>query len=359
MLDYEKVVAQLVAAVPSVARHDDTLACLREVWAAVCDEHARTGKLEGAEQGDFPIPVQSIPLVQELPSRYTICGVDGSQIYPDRHSGLWAYLINTATVVFSYDSISSVSYKAVPEVGIGGPLSSLTPDMINGLRTEREFAAGRAWALETTATNRIVLFDGALIFWHLLSKEPAIKHRFLTSYCTLLRDIMATGVLCASYISAPNARELLQLLEWYARRTGIALSRDMLEELTDSDLLELVLKPGETTPLFEHRFAIAELYGPELTPHFFYLNTGYEIARIELLRPTAEPAALSTLVSIILDQNAKGDGYPIALSEAHEHAVVRAADREFFEMAVARMGGVRNGALHVSRKLMRKRYAPV
>lgn len=359
MLDYEKVVAQLVAAVPTVGRHDDTCARLAEVWAALLDEYARAGIIEGSEQGDFPIPVESIPPVLQLPMSYTICGVDGSQIYPDRHSGLWAYLINTATVVFSYDTISSVSYKAVPEVGIGGPLSSLTPDMINGLRTEREFAAGRAWALETTGSNRTVLFDGALIFWHLLAKEPAIKHRFLTSYCTLLRDIMATGVRCASYISAPNARELLQLLEWYARRKGIPLSKDMLEELADSDLLELVLKPGETTPLFEHRFAIAELYGPELTPHFFYLNTGYEIARIEILRPTAEPAALSALVSIICDQNAKGDGYPIALAEAHEHAVVRAADREFFEMAVARMGGARNGALHASRKLMRKRYAPV
>jgi hypothetical protein len=359
MLDYEKVIAQLSVAVPRDTRSDDTRAWLVQLWIALIEEYIRKGTLDGAEQKDFPLPVQCISRPDELPKIYTICGVDGSQIYPDRHSGLWAYLINTATVVFSYDTVSSVHYNSFPEVGIGGPLSLLTPDMINGLRTEREFAAGRAWALESSGEGRIVLFDGALIFWHLLSKEPAIKHRFLTSYCTLLRDITATGVLCASYISAPHARELLKLLEWYAVRTGIRLSPDRLEELTDTDLLELVLKPGETTPLFEHRFAIADLYGAELTPHFFYVHTGYEIARVELLRPTAQPEALSRLVSIICDQNNKGDGYPIALSEAHEHAVVRAADREFFEMAVGRMGGAQDGALHASRKLVRKRSAPV
>lgn len=359
MLDYEKVLAQLSSAVPTLGRHDDTCARLADLWANLIQEHSSFGMLDGSQHGDFPIPVEQISVVQELPTAYTICGIDGSQIYPDRHSGLWAYLINTATVVFSYDTISSVSYRAVPEVGVGGPLSSLTPDMINGFRTEREFAAGRSWALGSRGERRTVLFDGALIFWHLLSKEPAIKHRFLTSYCTLLRDIMETGVLCASYISAPNSRELLQVLEWYGRRNNVALSREMLEELADSDILERVLKPGETTPLFEHRFAIAQLYGPELTPHFFYLNTGYEIARVEILRPTTQRSALNDLVSIIIDQNIKGDGYPVVLSEAHEHAVVRAADREFFEMAVARMGGARSGTLQASRKLMRKRYAPV
>lgn len=359
MLDHEQVIAQLHATVPSVARHDTTIATLRDVWQKLIHEYTTTGMLARSESGDFPLPVAPQIIPHQSITPYTICGIDGSQIYPDRHAGLWAYLINTATVVFSYDQISSAHYHAVPEVGIGGPLTTLTPDMINGLRTEREFAAGRSWAESTTGDNRCVLFDGALIFWHLLSKEHGIKNRFFASYCAILRELVETGVLCASYISAPNSRELIQLLSWYAQREGVILSKDLLDELADSDILEHVLQPGETTPLFEHRFAIAELYGPELTPHFFYINTGHEIARIELLRPTTSPEMLSKLVAIIIDQNIKGDGYPIVLAEAHECAVVRSADREFFETMLGRIVAGQGESLRMSRKLMRKRYATI
>jgi hypothetical protein len=51
-----------------------------------------------------------------------------------------------------------------------------------------------------------------------------------------------------------------------------------------------------------------------------------------------------------MDQCAKGRGYPVALSEAHEQAVVRAADRRSFDELVRRQDVSRPTA-----KLMRKR----
>jgi hypothetical protein len=65
--------------------------------------------------------------------------------------------------------------------------------------------------------------------------------------------------------------------------------------------------------------------------HFWYVNVGQELARVEM----PEWAALSTETvgfahAAVLAQAEKGHGYPVALSEAHEQAVVTGRDRENF-----------------------------
>jgi NurA-like 5'-3' nuclease len=64
------------------------------------------------------------------------------------------------------------------------------------------------------------------------------------------------------------------------------------------------------------------------------------------------PSNLEVLAARVLDQCEKGRGYPVALSEAHEQAVVRAADRRAFEELVRRQDVSRPTA-----KLMRKRMS--
>ena len=56
-----------------------------------------------------------------------------------------------------------------------------------------------------------------------------------------------------------------------------------------------------------------------------------EIARVEIPQWVATDESLLNLThSLVLDQCQRGQGYPVALSEAHEQAVVTAADRENF-----------------------------
>jgi len=56
-----------------------------------------------------------------------------------------------------------------------------------------------------------------------------------------------------------------------------------------------------------------------------------EIARVEIPTWVAENEELTNLVhSLVLDQCQRGHGYPVALMEAHEKAVVTIADRERF-----------------------------
>jgi NurA-like 5'-3' nuclease len=56
-----------------------------------------------------------------------------------------------------------------------------------------------------------------------------------------------------------------------------------------------------------------------------------EIARVEVPQWVAMDENLLNLThALVLDQCRRGQGYPVALSEAHEQAVVTTADKENF-----------------------------
>ena len=101
--------------------------------------------------------------------------------------------------------------------------------------------------------------------------------------------------------------------------------------IQDRDLFDGLLKPGERSSLFLNQSSVVrEHYGPHQI-YFFYLKTGEEIARVEFPQwVAANPPLLELAHSLVLDQCQRGQGYPLALSEAHEQAVVTGADRENF-----------------------------
>jgi hypothetical protein len=72
------------------------------------------------------------------------------------------------------------------------------------------------------------------------------------------------------------------------------------------------------------------LYG-EHQIYFCYVHVGTEIARVEVPAWVAEnPEKLDSALSLMLAQVQKGYGYPVALAEAHNQAVVRGGDRARF-----------------------------
>ncbi|NJO94205.1 MAG: DNA double-strand break repair nuclease NurA, partial [Hydrococcus sp. RM1_1_31] len=88
---------------------------------------------------------------------------------------------------------------------------------------------------------------------------------------------------------------------------------------------------GQRGPLWRSSNRIFELYGEAQRVYFCHVNVGVEIARIEVPAWVAEDSALfEQSLSIMLAQVSKGFGYPIALAEAHNQAVVRGGDRVHF-----------------------------
>jgi hypothetical protein len=106
-----------------------------------------------------------------------------------------------------------------------------------------------------------------------------------------------------------------------------------------------LLAVGERSETFESSSAILEKYRDHRI-RFFYLNVGGEIARVEAPAwVTESEARLNLLHTVIIDQCQRSGNYPPyppVLMEAHEQAVITAADRrlvqEMVERAMAERG---------------------
>ena len=77
---------------------------------------------------------------------------------------------------------------------------------------------------------------------------------------------------------------------------------------------------------------VRDFYGPHWV-YFYYVNVGEEIARVEVPQWVAEDEGLLALShSLVVDQCRRGKGYPAAIMESHEQAVISGADRESFKL---------------------------
>jgi hypothetical protein len=107
-----------------------------------------------------------------------------------------------------------------------------------------------------------------------------------------------------------------------------------LARLGDAELFDF-LEPGERSALFEMTGPYAERFGADHRAHFFYLQVGRELARVEVPAWVAQdPKALALLHTVICDQAERGAGYPVALARAHEQAVLSGYDRRVFQQLV-------------------------
>ena len=89
---------------------------------------------------------------------------------------------------------------------------------------------------------------------------------------------------------------------------------------------------------------------------FFYLNVGEEIARVEVPSWVAEREDSVDLThSLLVDQCGRGHGYPVALMESHEQAVVSGSDRRHFVDLIERALQDRGLPVYTSEKVLSKR----
>jgi hypothetical protein len=133
-----------------------------------------------------------------------------------------------------------------------------------------------------------------------------------------------------------------------------------LDRLSDTALGYFFLPAGTRSTVFTSNHPLVRLYPPDVAPCFFYFNVGVEIVRIEVPRYIAhDEIALNKMCGIMLDQVQKGTGFPVGLAEAHEQAVVRGADREFFYYLIDKLGLTHKRMLSMSQKVRKKRSIPV
>ncbi|WP_286977151.1 DNA double-strand break repair nuclease NurA, partial [Candidatus Aquicultor secundus] len=130
---------------------------------------------------------------------------------------------------------------------------------------------------------------------------------------------------------------------------------DKIDGVTDAGLFRRLLGVGKRSSLFISTSEILDAYGDERVA-FFYINVGKEVARVELPGWVSRDKDMVGLVhATCLDQANKGSGYPVAVAEAHEQAVVKSADKHTFDQLIFQVF-VKNGIPAAeSRKALRKK----
>lgn len=312
-------------------------------------------------------PFDTVRDVPPIPATYAVAAADGSQIDRDRHGTADWFLINTGRVYLRYGSepvarLSSQpllcyedadlyirdqrdTSRGIRRVPIEGNYLGVRRDL-EELHALRDLVA--AYLLDDAATMPVLaLADGTLMRWALAGAEDFVQQALLKPYLKALDELRECGVPVVSYISRPRGTEFAGTLRLMfcpdvqpAERKGAKCSAcsdiragrgrscDVLDGLLDTDLMGRLLREGQRGPIFQSMSRVnIEEYGPHRI-HFFYMRVGRELARIELPQWVAADAMLvDRCHSLVYDQVARGNGYPVALARAHEQAVVRASDR--------------------------------
>lgn len=370
-LDLSRVItniSEMVATVdPDHERH--RFDALRHLWDTLDSndvndrlDQASTSFLLARQPADyrarFPLP--------SVPTSYAIAATDGSMILPDRHSPARFYLTNISKVYLRYGDDPFADLSADPELRFseddlwieGSTRRVPVNEVIIGLRRATAELLAAVELLEGEPLPSLALLDGTLILWSLISIDPAITDAILLDFLNALRVFKERRQPVASYISAPNAADLMNTMRVaicdYPQQTGRVDCNDcwrrtmteghtpycdILPGVPDRYLLGEIasLCPGERSQVFDSDSSILDRYGADLRICFVYVHTGREIARIELPRWVAnEPELLDRVHAIVWDQAQLGRGYPVSLQEAHEQAVLSMADRRLVEETVER-----------------------
>jgi len=390
MIDRNAVLKQLEVVSSKLFAHvTDADDFLMQEWQKIAQDPTFRDRA-GEAQSSFLVPtwqgdLQQTFSVGPIEHPYTVLGVDGSQIYPDRHiSGAGCCLINVGGILIEYDAVSRVQTFSKPEVLLleqltaGDEQEAATPEMVDFTREARELATMlqqargyRAQNSSASSTMPICLVDGSLIFWQLEGSSPAVKKRFLDAYLGVLDACYQERILVAGYISFPRSKELINLIKLGLCRFKMAncipchsayttFPCETADQWLDSQLVHAYVPPWHRTILFASSSKIIKHYPSHLAPHFLYLNVGKEVARVEIPRWIAyDETALTQTLSVIVDQVQKGQGFPVVLAEAHEQAVVKGSDREFFYHLIAKICMAQHKPVSWSQKSLTKKFTKV
>ena len=295
-----------------------------------------------------------------LPDEFTVIATDGSHIDVNRHHATRCYLINIGSAIIGYGAEPDATLKSFPHLYSNEEDLVITSSNGKGrepsvegtlLGIKRGVAECRQLAelaaVPPPGSTSLALLDGTLILWGLEAYPEFVTEAMLDKgFLTYLEDMRKLNrdrkLALASYISFPRSTDVVNALRVAIcpyepadcdRNCPPSKGRecDAVDGVRDRDLFLNRLADGERSARFISPSKIVrERYG-EHQVNFFYVRSGDEVARVEIPRWVAENGELLDLThALVLDQCRRGQGYPVALAEAHEQAVVTGANKEEF-----------------------------
>jgi len=306
------------------------------------------GLVDGLDQHYKPPP---------LPPEFTVIATDGSHIDVDRHKSTRCYLINIGTAVLHYGANPDALLDSFPQLYFGDEDLVITPargrqQPIEGTLLGIKRGVEECHQLTKLAADlpqgspALALLDGSLILWGLEAYPEFVTEELLDKgFLLYVEDLRKLNkdkrIALASYISFPRSTDVVNALrvalcpqempdcDRYC--SNKARECDVVAGVQDRELFSDLLGYGERSALFFTQSSVVRKHYGEHRVYFFYVKLGEEIARVEIPQWVARDENLLNLAhSLVLDQCQRGLGYPVALSEAHEKAVVTTANKEEF-----------------------------
>lgn len=327
-------------------------------------------------------PIEPLDMRSPLspaPVAHTVIATDGSQISPSHHEIAYCYLINVGRVALHYgqhrypilDSLPEVFYRAEDLYG-ARQWGIRTEEWMGYQRTVSEAVSLAELAIATQSLDapvpNLAMVDGSLIYWFLDSLPRDACDRILPPMLSAWDRLRMAQIPLVGYLSAARSSEALNFFrlqtcpysepdcQTHCPGQSDVAPCQVFNPLRDTALWGLRLEPGQRGPLWRSSAHILDSYGDHAI-YFCYAHVGVEIARIEMPEWVALDEALrERTLSLTVTQVQKGYGYPVALAEAHNQAVVRGGDRtRFFALLEQEMirAGLKN--IGTSYKEARKR----
>jgi hypothetical protein len=396
-LDLDRIASQVEKMTAHIDSLDDERQKhLAKAMSVLCDNSLNIddlkNKIESGKNSWMPAePVEKLSSrysPEPTPQNFTVAATDGSQIDVDRHYSTRYFLINIGSVYLRYGDDADARLKSIPDLYFDkADLVMTSPDGSNreisiegnllGIKRDIEelkYLSQIAASLED-GLPALLLGDGTLIHWNLMSKDipefivaEFLEKGFLKCLDEIKKISEGSNLALASYISFPRSSDVVDTLRIAlcphspvncdkCRRNNPAGGYECstVDGVQDKDLFQTLLDSGERSALFISTSSIQKRYGVHKI-YFYYVKVDDEIARIEIPQWIAENERLLNLThTLILDQCRRGQGYPVALSEAHEQAVVTAADRENLQTLVESSLSEKNIEVSKSAKSLSKR----
>ncbi|WP_107667220.1 DNA double-strand break repair nuclease NurA [Cyanothece sp. BG0011] len=328
-------------------------------------------------------PLDTRIAIRPPSDRHSVFATDGSQIAPSHHEIAYCYLINVGRVMLHYgqnlhpllDSLPEVYYRP-EDLYVSRQWGIRTDEWLGYRRTVleaqclAEMACG--WVKPPGAHHEpnLAMVDGSLVYWFLDGLAYEARDLILLPIQEAWEQLREARIPLMGYLSASRSVEAINFLRLHnctfdtpnCTLNCVDLDQERtpcqgIEPLRDTTLWGESLQPGQRGPLWQSSARILDLYDEAQRIYFCYVNVGTEIARVEVPAWVVEDQTLlNQALGIMLAQVNKGFGYPVALAESHNQAVIRGGDRvRFFALLEQQM--IRAGLQNVgtSYKEARKR----
>ncbi|MBU6454203.1 MAG: DNA double-strand break repair nuclease NurA [Cyanobacteria bacterium REEB67] len=326
--------------------------------------------------------VQNVPLLQAAVTPWTVVGVDGSQIMPSHHEVHNCYLLNLGLTRISYGLDLPPLLTSEPRL-FARPedlyplvdrrrvyIDELYVSLERSLFELENLTSQAIEARRLTGVSVLAMYDGSLIPWSAEKMSEPYLQNYLGRFEACLDRLREEKVALVGYLSKSRASDTVNDLRSALCPYTVANCREhcahLNEEffpcsrvwpLADRPLYDAILQKGQRSCAMVSGASVVKSMSSQNAISFCYLKSEVEVARIEFPRwLTADPGLFAFALSGALTQVVKGQGYPLALSEAHHLAVIKGPERErFFEMLGHKMIQLGINKVATSPKEARKR----